>query len=280
MPITEPPIDNLTAMQYTIQAVTTANDVQTPAAGTLALYAIGSTIYSMNSDRVSVTQTPLSGNVIIGTTSGNTLTVNATTSFVAPVSFGSAANIAVNTNKFTVAASSGNTAVGGTLAVTGAASFTSTVDSAGNFSVATNKLTVAAASGNTAIAGTLAVTGASTFTGLVTVGSLTSTVNLGSAIVAVTAGATPSINAALSNVFSLTPLEDETISATNIPATGQVVRLIILTSGTTSRTLTFSGTNFIPNGTLATGTSAGKTFVVQFLSNGTKLVEISRTTAL
>jgi len=41
----------------------------------------------------------------------------------------------------------------------------------GNFSVNTNKFTVAAASGNTAVAGTLGVTGASTLTGGATIGS-------------------------------------------------------------------------------------------------------------
>jgi hypothetical protein len=55
-------------------------------------------------------------------------------------------DLAVATDKFTVAAASGNTVVGGTLAVTG------------NVAVATNKFTVAAASGNTLVAGTLAVT--------------------------------------------------------------------------------------------------------------------------
>lgn len=78
-------------------------------------------------------------------------------------------NFDIATNKFNVTAASGNTTVAGTLGVTGAATFTSTVDSAGDFSVATNKLTVASASGNTVIAGTLGVTGATTLTGGITV---------------------------------------------------------------------------------------------------------------
>lgn len=49
------------------------------------------------------------------------------------------------------------------------ASLTGTLDVAGNFSIATNKFTVAAASGNTVVAGTLGVTGASTLTGALTV---------------------------------------------------------------------------------------------------------------
>lgn len=58
-----------------------------------------------------------------------------------------AGNLTINTNKFTVAGSTGNTLVAGTL------------DATGNFAVATNKFTVAAASGNTLVAGTLDATG-------------------------------------------------------------------------------------------------------------------------
>jgi hypothetical protein len=47
------------------------------------------------------------------------------------------------------------------------------VNTTGDFSVATNKLTVAAASGNTAIAGTLAVTGATNLSSLITSGAAT-----------------------------------------------------------------------------------------------------------
>lgn len=74
-------------------------------------------------------------------------------------------DFSVNTNKFTVAASSGNTAVAGTFSVTGTSSHTGnatfggTVGITGDLAVNTNKFTVTAASGNTAIAGTLGVTG-------------------------------------------------------------------------------------------------------------------------
>lgn len=94
-------------------------------------------------------------------------------------------DVAVNTNKFTVAASSGNTAIAGTLGVTGATTLSSTLASgnttitgtlaaSGNVAINTDKFTVTAASGNTAVAGTLAVTGASTLTGATSVtGALT-----------------------------------------------------------------------------------------------------------
>lgn len=55
-------------------------------------------------------------------------------------------NFAVNTTKFTVAASSGNTITDGTL------------DVAGDFAIATNKFNVTATSGDTTVAGTLGVT--------------------------------------------------------------------------------------------------------------------------
>jgi hypothetical protein len=50
------------------------------------------------------------------------------------------------------------------LTVQGAVSFEGALDVVGNFSVATNKFTVAAASGNTTVAGTFAASGAGTFT--------------------------------------------------------------------------------------------------------------------
>jgi hypothetical protein len=91
-------------------------------------------------------------------------------------------NFAVNTDKFTVAAASGNTVVAGTLGVTGAATLSSTLGVTGaatlsstaavtgNFAVNTDKFTVAAASGNTLVAGTLAVTGNTTLSGDLIVG--------------------------------------------------------------------------------------------------------------
>lgn len=61
-----------------------------------------------------------------------------------------------------------NYAVGGTLAVTGNSTLGGTTAMTGNVAVNTDKFTVAAASGNTAVAGTLGVTGAQTNTGILT----------------------------------------------------------------------------------------------------------------
>lgn len=96
---------------------------------------------------------------------------------------------------------------------------------------------------------------------------------------ALTAGATVTLTPTTVNTFTLTPGEDETINCSSVPAAGTPVRLIITTSGTTSRTLTFN-TGFKTTGTLATGTTSAKVFTISFISNGTLLVETSRTTAM
>lgn len=83
-----------------------------------------------------------------------------------------AGNFSVATSKFTVAASTGNTAVAGTLGVTGATTVAALTTS-GDVIVGSSKVTVAAASGNTAIAGTLAVTGATTAAAVTTSGDVT-----------------------------------------------------------------------------------------------------------
>lgn len=95
------------------------------------------------------------------------------------------------------------------------------------------------------------------------------------------AGATPSFapGPGISG-YTLTPGEDETINGVTTGAVaGKLYALRVLTSGTDSRTLTF-GTNFKTTGTLATGTSDGKYFMMLFYFDGTNFIEVSRTTAM
>ncbi len=81
-----------------------------------------------------------------------------------------------------------------------------------------------------------------------------------------------------SNTFAVvTPNATGTYTST-VPAAGVVCYLMILTSGVTSFTITF-GTGFRSTGTLATGTVTGRYFTLGFVSDGTNLVEISRTAA-
>lgn len=95
---------------------------------------------------------------------------------------------------------------------------------------------------------------------------------------ALTPAAAVTITSTTGNFFTLTPDQATTINATTVGAQGQTLFIKVLTSGTSSYTLTF-GTNFKSTGTLATGTADAKTFVIQFLSDGTNYVEVSRTAA-
>jgi len=98
-------------------------------------------------------------------------------------------NVAVNTNKFTITAASGNTLVAGTLTVTGATTFAGAVTANGgitlgagddligsstsDITINTTAFTVAGATGNTSVGGTLGVTGAVTLSSTLTDGALT-----------------------------------------------------------------------------------------------------------
>lgn len=95
---------------------------------------------------------------------------------------------------------------------------------------------------------------------------------------ALTSSATIALNAALGNVFTLTAGHTATINATGGTA-GQMLYIVVLTSGTNSYTLTF-GTAFKTTGTLATGSSDAKTFAMTFINDGTNFVEVARTTAM
>jgi hypothetical protein len=76
----------------------------------------------------------------------------------------------------------------------------------------------------------------------------------------------------------VTPTATATFTTT-VPSAGIRCSLIILTSGATSYTITF-GTGFRTTGTLATGTTTARRFVISFISDGTTLTEYSRTTAM
>lgn len=99
-----------------------------------------------------------------------------------------------------------------------------------------------------------------------------------SAATALTPGSTVAVDFSQGSVFTLTPGQTETLTASN-GMNGQIATLIITTSGTTSYTLTFS-TNFKAAGTLATGTVSAKVFTITFRYNGSTWYEIGRTTAM
>jgi hypothetical protein len=100
----------------------------------------------------------------------------------------------------------------------------------------------------------------------------------GAAVYALLPNDTLAQNFAVNTCTKLTVTANRTLTTT-VPAAGNMRTLIILTSGTTSRTITF-GTGFKPVGTLATGTASGRVFVIHFISDGVNLYEAGRTTAM
>jgi len=109
------------------------------------------------------------GGVVIVDADGNIDAPVTSTNIHANGTLSSTGNFYVNTDKFTVAASTGNTLLAGTLTVTGATTFNGNVtlgagddligSATSDILINTDKFTVAGATGNTVVAGTLGVTG-------------------------------------------------------------------------------------------------------------------------
>lgn len=89
---------------------------------------------------------------------------------------------------------------------------------------------------------------------------------------------TTSMALATNHVVSVTPITSATYTTSVAPA-GSRATILIVTSGTTSYTITF-GTGFKTTGTLATGTVSARTFAIDFVSDGTSMIETSRTVAM
>jgi len=85
-------------------------------------------------------------------------------------------------------------------------------------------------------------------------------------------------NYAVNRTTKLTVTGNRTLTTT-VPSAGSEAFTIILTSGVSSFTITF-GSGFKPVGTLATGTTTGRVFVIHWISDGTNLYEAGRTTAM
>jgi hypothetical protein len=85
-------------------------------------------------------------------------------------------------------------------------------------------------------------------------------------------------NLATNHVSQVTISANATLTTT-VPPAGTTARVIIVTSGVTSRTVIF-GTGFKATGNLLTGAFANRRFVLTFVSDGTQLLETSRTIAI
>ena len=113
------------------------------------------------------------------------------------------------------------------------------------------------------------------------VNTLVARIDYANYVAAATSATTGTMTVAMNtaNVFTITPTGNCTFNASGGVA-GQRATFVILTSGTTSRTLTWN-TNFKVSGTLATGTTTAKYFCIDFIcKDGTLWVETGRTAAM
>ena len=85
-------------------------------------------------------------------------------------------------------------------------------------------------------------------------------------------------NLAVNHVSQVTIASAITLTTT-VPPAGTTAYVIIVTSGVTSRVVTF-GSGFKATATLATGTVAARRFVISFISDGVNLLETGRTVAI
>jgi len=113
----------------------------------------------------------------------------------------------------------------------------------------------------------------------VTVPDRTGQVQIASAASALTPGAAVTLTVGLSNVYTLTPNdnEDSTITFSGAGTAGDEITIIITTAGAGDEVITFHATLVSTPGTLTAGTDAGKYYVIRFISNGTHWFEVSRT---
>lgn len=143
----------------------------------------------------------------------------------------------------------------GTFALTGAATFASTLGVTGNFAVNTNKFTVAAASGNTAVAGMLGVTGPATLSSTLAV--------TGAATMSSTLGVTGAVTAASfsGDGSALTALNASNLGSGTVPT-------VRLGSGTASSSTYLRGDSSWVDITSLIPTPGGSTGHVQFNNAG------------
>jgi hypothetical protein len=193
------------------------------------------------------------------------------------------------TTAFTASATIPNTDVSGlgtmstqaasAVAITGGAINGTTVGattaSTGAFTTLSASSTVSGTGFSTYLASPPAIGG--TTAASVTGAPLVSTTVVTDGFVTLAAG-TLALAFASKGVVQVTPNATATFTTT-IPPAGTRCTLIVLTSGTTSYTMTF-GTGFKTTGTLATGTVTAQRFVFQFISDGTSVIEASRTVAI
>lgn len=91
-------------------------------------------------------------------------------------------------------------------------------------------------------------------------------------------GTATALALATNEVVKVTPSATGTLTTT-VPAAGLRRTVIVVQTNTSAKTMTF-GTGFKPAATLVLGTTANRQFSVEFVSDGTNLIETSRTAAI
>ena len=91
-------------------------------------------------------------------------------------------------------------------------------------------------------------------------------------------GAALALALATNDYVKVTPSATGTFTTT-VPAAGHRRTVTVVQPNTTAKTMTF-GSGFKPVGTLVLGTTASRQFSVEFVSDGTSLIETSRTAAI
>jgi len=153
-------------LQYNRTPIGTVTDINIPSG---ASYSWDGSTFTLPSAGIvaAITSGTIDGTVIGGVTPA----AGSFTTLTASSTLGVTGNFSINTNKFSVTASSGNTSVAGTLGVTGVSTLAGVLGT--SFDAATSTgLTIGGSNAtsltltpNTAVSGTLAVTGAQTLTG-------------------------------------------------------------------------------------------------------------------
>jgi len=155
-------------LQYNRTPIGTVTDINIPSGASYSWDGSTFTLPAAGSV-AAITSGTIDGAVIGGVTpaAGSFTTLSASSTL------GITGNFAVNTNKFSVTASSGNTSVAGTLGVTGVSTLAGVLGTSYDAATSTG-LTIGGANAtsltltpNTTVSGTLAVTGAQTSTGAI-----------------------------------------------------------------------------------------------------------------
>lgn len=165
-----------------------------------------------------------------------------------------------------------------TLAIMGSTLATNAPEIADSVTGGTNQLIFEGSSAD-AYETILTVTNPTSADKTITFPNKTGQVMLSSAASALSAGATPTLTVGLSNIYTMTPTDDEdqTITFSGAGTSGDVITIVFTANTTNDEVITFHATLVSSTGTLTIGTTAARYYSITFISNGSHWYEVSRT---